>query len=65
MVDLMDLLDNGKDKKLGKPPICPILYRGYNHLFRKVFSNQNYVVLSLEYSKYVEIRPKKTITYQS
>ncbi|XP_043482068.1 probable C-mannosyltransferase DPY19L1 [Leptopilina heterotoma] len=64
MVDLMDLLDNGKNKKSGKPPVCPILYRGYNHLFRKVFSNQNYVVLSLEYSKYVEIKPKKTITYQ-
>ena len=65
MVDLMDLLDNENDKKAGKPPICPIIFRGYNHLFRKVFSNRNYVILSLEYSKYVEITPKKTIAYQS
>ncbi|XP_015111012.1 probable C-mannosyltransferase DPY19L1 isoform X1 [Diachasma alloeum] len=65
MVDLWDISDNGRAKRLGKRPLCPILYSGNAHPFRRVFANNHYVVLRLDYSTYVELKPKTPILMQS
>ena len=51
-------MDKGKTKNEGKMPVCPLLYRGNAHPFRRVFENRAYVVLQLNYTKYVEYKPK-------
>ncbi|XP_066597344.1 protein C-mannosyl-transferase DPY19L1 isoform X2 [Prorops nasuta] len=58
MVELWDLSDKGTAKYEGKPPLCPILFQGHAYPFRRVFVNSYYVVLQLDYSYYVEFKPK-------
>lgn len=65
MVDLWDLADGGRTKKLGKRPLCPLLYSGNSHPFRRVFANNHYVVLRLDYSTYVELKPNTPILMKS
>lgn len=65
MIDLWDVADGGRAKRLGKRPLCPILYGGNCHPFRRVFSNNHYVVLSLDYSTYIELKPVAPLLLQS
>lgn len=65
MIDLWDLVDNGTAKAAGKQPLCPILYRGNAYPFKRAFVNNRYVVLQLDYSYYVELKPKSSLNYQS
>lgn len=65
MVDLWDVNDGGQSKRLGKRPLCPILYGGNCHPFKRVFANNRYVVLRLDYSTYVELKPSSPILMQS
>nr|XP_012218263.1 PREDICTED: C-mannosyltransferase dpy-19 isoform X1 [Linepithema humile] len=58
MIDLWDMVDNGTAKATNKPPLCPLLFRGNAYPFRRAFVNSNYVVLQLDYSHYVEFKPK-------
>lgn len=58
MIDLWDMVDNGTAKAMNKPPLCPLLFRGNAYPFRRAFVNSNYVVLQLDYSHYVEFKPK-------
>ncbi|KAL7299964.1 hypothetical protein TKK_0007280 [Trichogramma kaykai] len=58
MIELWDLMDRGASRGAGKLPVCPILYRGNAHPFRRVFENRSYVVLQLNYTKYLEYKPK-------
>lgn len=54
MIDLWDMVDNGTAKAAGKPPLCPILFKGNSPRFRRVFANDYYVVLQLDYSPFIE-----------
>lgn len=65
MIDLWDLVDNGTAKAAGKQPLCPILYRGNAYPFKRAFVNNRYVVLQLDYSYYVELKPKTSLNYKS
>nr|XP_012139745.1 PREDICTED: probable C-mannosyltransferase DPY19L1 isoform X2 [Megachile rotundata] len=67
MIDLWDLVDNGTAKAAGKLPLCPLLFRGNAYPFKRAFVNNRYVVLQLDYSHYVELKPKTSIPlhYQS
>ncbi|XP_015597631.1 probable C-mannosyltransferase DPY19L1 isoform X2 [Cephus cinctus] len=65
MVDLWDVNDNGRQKQAGKSSICPILFRGSAHPFRRVFVNRSFAVLRLDYSKYVELKPRVIKYYKS
>lgn len=65
MVDLWDLTDNERGKRAGRRPLCPILFRGNAHPFRRVFVNRKYVVLRLDYSTYVELKPSAPVLFQS
>ncbi|XP_054004202.1 C-mannosyltransferase dpy-19 [Hylaeus anthracinus] len=58
MIDLWDVVDNGTAKAAGKPPLCPILFRENCYPFKRAFVNGRYVVLQLNYSHYVELKPK-------
>lgn len=58
MLELWDMMDNGKAKNEHELPVCPILFRGNAHPFRRVFENRSYVVLQLNFTKYVEYKPK-------
>ncbi|XP_076639114.1 protein C-mannosyl-transferase DPY19L1 isoform X1 [Colletes latitarsis] len=58
MVDLWDVVDNGTAKAAGKPPLCPVLFQGNAYPFKRAFVNNRYVVLQLNYSYYVEMKPK-------
>lgn len=62
MLELWDMMDNGKAKSENELPVCPILFRGNAHPFRRVFENRSYVVLQLNFTKYIEYKPK-TISY--
>ncbi|XP_011696090.1 PREDICTED: probable C-mannosyltransferase DPY19L1 isoform X2 [Wasmannia auropunctata] len=66
MIDLWDMTDNGAAKAANKPPLCPLLFKGNAYPFRRAFVNNNYVVLQLDYSHYVEFKPKtsKPLHYQ-
>jgi len=61
MIDLWDVTDNGTAKAANKPALCPLLFRGDANPFRRAFINNNYVVLQLDYSHYVELKPKTSI----
>lgn len=61
MIDLWDMTDKGAAKKANKPPLCPLLFKGNAYPFRRAFVNSNYVVLQLDYSHYVEFKPKTSI----
>ncbi|KAM0735340.1 C-mannosyltransferase dpy-19 [Formica fusca] len=61
MIDLWDVADNGTAKAANKPPLCPFLFKGNAHPFRRAFVNNNYVVLQLDYSHYVEFKPKTSM----
>ncbi|XP_029038463.2 probable C-mannosyltransferase DPY19L1 isoform X1 [Osmia bicornis bicornis] len=67
MIDLWDMVDNGTAKSAGKLPLCPLLFRGNAYPFKRAFVNNRYVVLQLDYSYYVEVKPKTSIPlhYQS
>ncbi|KYM99528.1 Protein dumpy-19 [Cyphomyrmex costatus] len=61
MIDLWDMTDNGAAKEANKPPLCPLLFRGNAYPFKRVFFNNNFVVLQLDYSHYVEFKPKTSV----
>ena len=61
MLELWDLVDMGKAQKEGQIPVCPMLYRGNAHPFRRVFENRGYVVLELNYTKFVNFKPKSVV----
>ncbi|CAL1683011.1 unnamed protein product [Lasius platythorax] len=61
MIDLWDAADNGTAKAANKSPLCPLLFKGNAYPFRRAFVNNNYVVLQLDYSYYVEFKPKISI----
>ena len=61
MIDLWDVIDNGTAKMANKPPLCPLLFKGNAHPFRRAFINNNFVVLQLDYSHYVEFKPKTSM----
>ncbi|XP_076241692.1 protein C-mannosyl-transferase DPY19L1 isoform X3 [Calliopsis andreniformis] len=61
VLDLWDMMDNGTAKAAGKPPLCPVLYRGNAYPFKRAFVNNRYVVLQLDYSHYVELKPKTSM----
>ncbi|XP_028048911.1 probable C-mannosyltransferase DPY19L1 isoform X1 [Monomorium pharaonis] len=61
MIDLWDVTDNGTAKAANKPPLCPLLFKGNAYPFRRAFVNSNYVVLQLDYSHYVEFKPKTSV----
>ncbi|CAD1480605.1 unnamed protein product, partial [Heterotrigona itama] len=65
MIDLWDLIDNGTAKAAGKQPLCPILFQGNAYPFKRAFVNNRYVVLQLDYSYYVELKPKTSLNYHS
>ncbi|KZC05765.1 Protein dpy-19 like protein 1 [Dufourea novaeangliae] len=67
MIDLWDMIDYGTAKAIGKPPLCPVLFRGNAYPFKRAFVNSRYVVLQLDYSQYVELKPQTTMPlhYQS
>ncbi|XP_057320635.1 C-mannosyltransferase dpy-19 [Microplitis mediator] len=65
LIDLWDVMDNGRAKSLGKRPLCPILSEGNSHPFKRVFANDQYVVLRLDYSTYVEFKPNSPMVLQS
>ncbi|CAL7933336.1 unnamed protein product [Xylocopa violacea] len=65
MLDLWDLVDNGTAKAAGKQPVCPTLFQGNAYPFKRAFVNNRYVVLQLDYSYYVELKPKTSLHYQS
>lgn len=65
MVDLWDVTDGGRAKRLGKPPLCPTLYGGNAYPFRRVFANNHYVVLALDYSTFIELKPKRPLLLRS
>lgn len=67
MINLWDILDNGSAMADGKLPLCPLLFRGNAYLFKRVFVNNRYVVLQLDYFHYVELKPETSIPlhYQS
>ncbi|CAK9801429.1 C-mannosyltransferase dpy-19 [Anthophora plagiata] len=65
MIDLWDLVDNGTAKAAGKLSLCPVLFRGNAYPFKRAFVNSRYVVLQLDYSHYVELKPKTSLHYQS
>ncbi|XP_020284108.1 C-mannosyltransferase dpy-19 isoform X2 [Pseudomyrmex gracilis] len=58
MIDLWDVVDGGAAKTANKPPLCPILLRENAYPFRRVFANNNYVVLQLDYTHHVELKPQ-------
>ena len=58
VIDLWDATDNGTAKAAGKPPLCPLLFRGNAYPFKRAFVNNRFVVLQLDYSHYVELKPK-------
>lgn len=60
-MDLWDMVDKRNQRR---PLVCPILCRGNAYPFRRVFVNQRYVVLRLERSMSVELKPKITEYYQ-
>ncbi|XP_058809529.1 probable C-mannosyltransferase DPY19L1 isoform X2 [Phymastichus coffea] len=62
MSELWDLVDEGKMKSKGMAPACSLLFYGAGiHPFRRVFQNHSYVVLQLNYTKYVEYKPKNIL----
>lgn len=61
MIDLWDVVDNGTAKAENKSPLCPLLLQGNVYPFKRAFVNSNYVVLQLDYSHYVEFKPKISI----
>lgn len=61
MIDLWDDADNGTSKAANKLPLCPILFQGNAYPFKRAFVNSNYVVLQLDYSHYVEFKPKTSM----
>ena len=65
MIDLWDLVDNGVAKAAGKQPVCPMLFRGNAYPFKRSFVNNRYVVLQLDYSYCVELKPNNSLNYQS
>lgn len=65
MIDLWDVLDNGTAKAAGKPPLCPLLFQGNAYPFKRAFVNKRFVVLQLDYSYYVELKPKTALHFQS
>ncbi|XP_012270257.1 probable C-mannosyltransferase DPY19L1 isoform X2 [Orussus abietinus] len=65
MLDLWDVADKGVAKNVGKPALCPMLFRGNCHPFRRVFSNQQYVVLQLGYSKSIKLESTAFLNYPS
>ncbi|XP_076656106.1 C-mannosyltransferase dpy-19 [Halictus rubicundus] len=65
MIDLWDMVDNGTAKAIGKPPLCPTLYQGNSYPFKRAFVNHRYVVLQLDYSQYVVLKPKNPLNYQA
>ncbi|XP_014214116.1 probable C-mannosyltransferase DPY19L1 isoform X2 [Copidosoma floridanum] len=62
MLELWDFVDRGKAKNEGQVPVCPTLFHGNAHPFHRVFENRSYVVLQLNYTKFIELKPK-TIMY--
>ncbi|XP_033336493.2 C-mannosyltransferase dpy-19 [Megalopta genalis] len=65
MIDLWDMIDSGTAKAAGKPPLCPTLFQGNAYPFKRAFVNNRYVVLQLDYSQYVELKPKNSLHYQA
>jgi hypothetical protein len=61
MLELWDLDDQGKMKAEGKRPVCPKLFRGDAHPFHRVYENRSYVVLQLNYTKYIEFMPNNLL----
>ncbi|EFN81712.1 Protein dpy-19 [Harpegnathos saltator] len=61
MIDLWDVTDNGTSRAANKPPLCPLLFQGNAYPFKRAFVNSNYVVLQLDYSHYVEFKPKTSM----
>lgn len=62
MSELWDLVDSGKAKSEGMAPACSLLFYGAEiHPFRRVFQNRSYAVLQLNYTKYVEYKPKNIL----
>ncbi|KAL6438695.1 hypothetical protein ACFW04_004595 [Cataglyphis niger] len=61
MIDLWDVVDNGTAKAANKMPLCPLLFKGNAHPFKRAYVNNDYVVLQLDYSHYIEVKPKKLI----
>ncbi|XP_046432043.1 C-mannosyltransferase dpy-19 isoform X1 [Neodiprion virginianus] len=61
ITDLWDMVDKRNQRR---PSVCPILCRGNSYPFRRVFVNGRYIVLRLERSMSVELKPKITEHYQ-
>lgn len=62
MIDLWNFTDNGEAKRQDKRSLCRILYSGDSHSFKRVFANDYYVVLRLDYLTYVEFKPKALLS---
>ncbi|KAJ8687105.1 hypothetical protein QAD02_022899 [Eretmocerus hayati] len=58
ILEIWDLVDEGKAKNEGKVPVCLALFSGHAHPFRKVFENRSFVILQLNTVQTVEYTPK-------